>query len=91
MTANAFSSVSLDPPLVLCCVNRKARMHSAIVSAGSFAVSVLRADQEHLAMYFADRSRPNGQAQFDGVSWAPSVHRRTAPFRIAGVAGMRAC
>lgn len=74
MTANAFSSVSLDPPLVLCCVNRKARMHAAIVSAGAFAVSVLRAGQEQLARHFADQGRPSGPAQFDGVSWSPGVH-----------------
>ncbi|WP_113694026.1 flavin reductase family protein [Amycolatopsis albispora] len=82
MTANAFSSVSLEPPLVLCCVNRKARMHAAIVSAGSFAVSVLKADQEPIARYFADRSRPSGRAQFDGVRWTPGV--RTGAPLLAG-------
>jgi flavin reductase (DIM6/NTAB) family NADH-FMN oxidoreductase RutF len=71
MTANAFTSVSLTPPLVLCCVKRATRMHESIISTGSFAVSTLGADQEHLARYFADWRRPSGLAQFDSVSWVP--------------------
>jgi flavin reductase (DIM6/NTAB) family NADH-FMN oxidoreductase RutF len=69
MTANAFSSVSLDPPLVLCCVSRAARMHEAILSAGTFAVSILADGQRDLAKYFADWRRPRGMAQFDAVDW----------------------
>lgn len=71
MTANAFSSVSLDPPLVLCCVARPAVMHGAILDTGSFCVSFLGAAQQGLARYFADRSRPLGPAQFDPVRWRP--------------------
>jgi len=85
MTANAFSSVSLEPPLVLCCVSRTARMHAAIISAGSFAVSMLGADQEHLARYFADRRRPNGRAQFDSVNWVPGP-RTGAPLLSGSLA-----
>lgn len=69
MTANAFSSVSLDPPMVLCCVSRAARMHEVISSAGSFAVSILGADQQDVARHFADWRKPRGRAQFDSVSW----------------------
>ncbi|MEV2275156.1 flavin reductase family protein [Nocardiopsis sp. NPDC049922] len=71
MTANAFSSVSLDPPLVLCCVSGTARMHKAVVSEGHFAVSVLCAEQEDTARYFADRARPEGLDQFAAVEWFP--------------------
>lgn len=71
MTANAFSSVSLDPPLVLCCVAKAARMHSSIVAAGSFAVNILASDQQAVSKYFADWKRPDGLAQFDAVSWTP--------------------
>ncbi|WP_433274658.1 flavin reductase family protein [Actinosynnema sp. CS-041913] len=74
MTANAFTSVSLEPPLVLCCVARTARMHAAIVTAGRFAVSVLGADQEGIARYFSDKRRPAGLAQFDAVEWEPGAH-----------------
>jgi flavin reductase (DIM6/NTAB) family NADH-FMN oxidoreductase RutF len=71
MTANAFSSVSLDPPLVLCCVSRAARMHSAIAETSAFGVSILCGDQQDLARYFADWRRPGGAAQFDAVNWTP--------------------
>lgn len=71
MTANAFTSVSLDPPLVLCCVAGTALMHAAISAERFFGVSVLGADQEHLARYFADRGRPSGIDQFHAVAWSP--------------------
>lgn len=71
MTANAFTSVSLEPPLVLVCVAHTARMHAAVVSAGVFGVSVLSSGQGQVARYFADRRRPRGMAQFDAVDWTP--------------------
>lgn len=73
MTANAFTSVSLDPPLVLVCVAKAARLHAAILADGCFAVSVLGADQAHVARYFANRGRPAGMAQFDAVQWRPGT------------------
>jgi flavin reductase (DIM6/NTAB) family NADH-FMN oxidoreductase RutF len=71
MTANAFTSVSLTPPLVLICVKRSAAIHQMMLDCRSFAVSVLGAGQEQVARYFADHSRPRGQEEFDGVSWSP--------------------
>jgi flavin reductase (DIM6/NTAB) family NADH-FMN oxidoreductase RutF len=82
MTANSFTSVSLDPPLVLVCVDLDAVMHRALLSAGEFGVSVLAAGQEAVARRFADRRRPLGRAQFDGVGWVPG--RRTAAPMIDG-------
>jgi flavin reductase (DIM6/NTAB) family NADH-FMN oxidoreductase RutF len=72
MTANAFTSVSLDPPSILVCVNRNAALYRAVREAGSFAVSVLAADQEDLARYFADHRRPRGAAEFGAVGWTPA-------------------
>jgi flavin reductase (DIM6/NTAB) family NADH-FMN oxidoreductase RutF len=69
MTANAFSSVSLDPPSVLCSVSHSAVMHKSITASGSFAVSILGADQENLARRFADKSRTLGAIQFEGINW----------------------
>jgi flavin reductase (DIM6/NTAB) family NADH-FMN oxidoreductase RutF len=71
MTANSFTSVSLDPPLVLVCVLRTAVMHEAILGCESFAVSVLSAHQEKAARYFADRSRPRGDQEFAVVDSTP--------------------
>ncbi|MFI1393997.1 flavin reductase family protein [Streptomyces sp. NPDC020681] len=71
MTANAFTSVSLDPPTVLCCVAHSAVMHKAVLAQKRFAVSVLGAGQESLARHFADKSRPLGPEQFRRFDWEP--------------------
>ena len=72
MTANAFSSVSLDPPLVLVCVISPSEGSEHIKRNECFAVNVLHADQEPLSRYFASRDRPRGRDAF-----------REVPHRIA--------
>jgi flavin reductase (DIM6/NTAB) family NADH-FMN oxidoreductase RutF len=54
LTANAFTSVSLDPLLVLVCVHREASTHDPLLEAGFFAVNVLDRRQEKLAVRFAE-------------------------------------
>ncbi len=53
MTANAFMSVSLAPPLVAVSVGHQARIHALLEASGEFGVSVLREDQEAIARHFA--------------------------------------
>lgn len=53
MTANTFTSVSLDPPLVLFCVAKTARMAGFVREADAFAVSILGAGQEEVSRHFA--------------------------------------
>ncbi len=53
MTANAFTSVSLDPPLVLVSIANRATMNERITATGRYAVSVLAGDQEPLSLHFA--------------------------------------
>lgn len=67
MTANALASVSLDPPLVLVCVERSTVMAERVLTAGVFALSFLASDQAELSIRFADPQRPEGAAQFAGV------------------------
>lgn len=67
MTANAFSSVSLDPPLVLVCVMADSEGSRHIEANGCFAVNILQADQEPLSRYFASRDRPRGLDAFREV------------------------
>ena len=71
MTANAFTSVSLEPPLILVCVDRSAAIYKTVLSAGSFAVSMLSSRQEHVARHFADHSRPRGADEFSAFEWSP--------------------
>ena len=53
MTASAVSAVSLEPPLLLICVNREANFHAALGSGVGFALNVLAADQEAISQTFA--------------------------------------
>jgi flavin reductase (DIM6/NTAB) family NADH-FMN oxidoreductase RutF len=62
MTANSFTSVSLDPVLVLVCVERDARLHDLVLAAGEWGVSVLAADQEGVSRLFAERGRSSADA-----------------------------
>ncbi len=57
MTVNAFMSVSLEPPLVLVSVDRRARMHALLHEGVRYGISVLADVQEPLSDYFAGRSR----------------------------------
>jgi flavin reductase (DIM6/NTAB) family NADH-FMN oxidoreductase RutF len=53
MTANAFASVSLDPPLVLVCVDQSARTHAHLHARKRFGINVLAEDQRKISEYYA--------------------------------------
>ena len=55
ITATAMSSLSLDPPSLLVCINRFAAMHGSMEDVSHFCVNVLHRDQEDMAKMFADR------------------------------------
>src|SRR5688572_30056341 len=61
LTVTAFSSVSLDPPLVLVCVDARSETHAGFRDSGTFGVSVLAEDQEEVSRRFAW----SGRAKFD--------------------------
>lgn len=73
MTANAFSALSLDPPLVLFCVGKQARMAGLLPGADGFAINVLSADQEQVAGHFA------GQIEVDADEVEQLIHGPVAP------------
>jgi flavin reductase (DIM6/NTAB) family NADH-FMN oxidoreductase RutF len=68
VTANAFTSVSLVPPLVLVCLSADSSAARTIAHNRVFAVNVLSADQEWLSRRFASPNRPRGDGAFRGVS-----------------------
>jgi flavin reductase (DIM6/NTAB) family NADH-FMN oxidoreductase RutF len=57
ITATAMSSLAMDPPSLLVCINRTAAMHASMEDVSHFGVNVLHRDQEHLAQMFADRNQ----------------------------------
>lgn len=67
MTVNAFTSVSLDPPLVLVCVERTTYIHDLLVRNGYYAVNILGAEQSELSDCFAGRSEYR-YSEFCGIS-----------------------
>ena len=58
MTANAVTSVSLDPLLLLVCVEREARFHDAIMATGTWGLNILHASSRGTADWLATRGRP---------------------------------
>jgi flavin reductase (DIM6/NTAB) family NADH-FMN oxidoreductase RutF len=69
MTASAVSSLSLDPVLLLVCINNKLPAHEAIEGSRRFAVNVLGEGQEELALHFARRS----EDKFAGIALKPDT------------------
>ena len=63
MTANAFASVSLEPMLVLICVDRKARTHAHLHARKRFGVNVLSEDQQAISGYYAQPERDHDKAE----------------------------
>jgi flavin reductase (DIM6/NTAB) family NADH-FMN oxidoreductase RutF len=63
MTANAFTSVSLDPLLVLVCVDRRARTHAHLHAKKRFGVNVLAEDQRPISEYYALASATHQNAE----------------------------
>jgi flavin reductase (DIM6/NTAB) family NADH-FMN oxidoreductase RutF len=72
VTVNSFTSLSLDPPLVLWCLHRDSATMPAFTSAADFAVNILAAGQQDLAIRFASRGeRFHGVATHDGPGGLP--------------------
>ena len=67
-TANALTSVSLDPPLILICLAHTSRTLAALRTSGAFGVNLLAADAEHVARGFA---RSGAIEAWDGVEHVP--------------------
>ncbi len=65
-TVSAFAAVSLEPPLVLVCLDHSGRMSDLVRESGVFAVSILEREQEFLAERFAGRA-PVPDIRFTGV------------------------
>jgi 3-hydroxy-9,10-secoandrosta-1,3,5(10)-triene-9,17-dione monooxygenase reductase component len=69
MTANAFTSLSLDPPLVLFCVGKTAHLSASIRSAAGFSVNILAQTQRDLSTYFAGGWKQPDPPAFSFAGW----------------------
>ncbi|MHB0970123.1 MAG: flavin reductase family protein [Thermoanaerobaculia bacterium] len=75
LTVSAFSSLSLNPPLVLICVEKSVRAHDLIPKAERFAVNVLSSEQEAVSNRFASKveDRFEGIATHEGQLGVPLI------------------
>jgi len=73
MTANAFMSGSLEPPLCIVSVAKRAHMHDHLIAARRFSVNMLAAGQEALATHFAGRPVAGLSVQFGSVDGVPVI------------------
>jgi flavin reductase (DIM6/NTAB) family NADH-FMN oxidoreductase RutF len=69
VTATAVTSLTAEPPSLLCCLNRSLQLETAVKDAGRFAVNMLRADHHELAKRFAGMHGVRGSAKFDQGNW----------------------
>jgi flavin reductase (DIM6/NTAB) family NADH-FMN oxidoreductase RutF len=78
MTANAFCSVSLEPPLVLVSVDTRSHMHRLLTQSRRYGVSVLSKDQEELSRHFAGRSQEGLRVPFTWHDGYPLIEGAVA-------------
>ena len=81
MTANAFASVSLDPPLLLVCVDHNARTHAHMHAKKRFGINILAAHQREISEYYArpvhthEHAEEEAGARFDRTAQGtPILH-----------------
>src|SRR6201999_3349205 len=84
MTVSAIASLSLDPPMIVACLNAASSTQEAVRQAGAFAVNILAEDQEQLAGLFA---RP-GADPFPDLPWEPGI---TGAPLLAGALAVLEC
>ncbi|WP_406109178.1 flavin reductase [Streptomyces sp. NBC_01003] len=70
LAVNAFSSISLDPPMVLVCVQRSSSTHPVLHRSTHLGINILAADQLDVAKTFASK----GDNKFADLQWAPGEH-----------------
>jgi len=70
LAANAVTSLSLEPPLMLACVDRGSRTLRAVEAAGSFGINVLEGGAADLAVAFGSKMATG--EKWDGVGWSES-------------------
>ena len=66
ITVNSFTSVSLDPPLLLVCLHKQAACTAALISAANFAVNVLQREQQPASITFSTRV----EDRFGAMAWS---------------------
>jgi flavin reductase (DIM6/NTAB) family NADH-FMN oxidoreductase RutF len=86
MTVSSFTSVSLDPPLVLACIDASADMHDLFTVGRRLVVNVLSAAQEALSRRFSEE---HGARRFEGIGFARDEHGTVVLYDVLAWLGCR--
>ena len=86
LTLSAFCPVSLEPPLVLVCIDKDSNTLPALQESGGFTVNFLAGGREHLAVLYASKS----EEKFDDIAWrrpdlaegGPILHEDSAAYAV---------
>jgi len=86
LTLSAFCAVSLDPPLVLVCIDKGSNTLPALQASGGFTVNFLAGGREHLAVLYASKA----EEKFGGIAWrrpelsegGPVLHEDCAAYAV---------
>jgi flavin reductase len=90
MTANAFMSGSLEPPLCIVSVTKRAHMHEHLIEAARFAVNILASTQDEIATHFAGRPVIGLDPAFEEVDGVPTLADASARI-VASTVAMHDC
>lgn len=86
MTVSSFSSVSLDPPLILACIDKAAEMHRLFTVDRRIVVNILSASQEALSRRFSEE---HGARRFEGIGFARDEHGTVVLYDVLAWLGCR--
>ena len=70
MTVNSFTSLALDPPLVMISLEKITRTHQLVSKTGTFGITILAADQQHISDRFAGRRGHEDERFNDVQTWS---------------------
>ena len=87
LTVSAFSAVSLDPPLVLACIDKSSNTLPAVQRTGGFTANILAAGREALAQRMATKLSD----KFDGIVWNAPESKPGGPMLVEDAAAIAVC
>jgi flavin reductase (DIM6/NTAB) family NADH-FMN oxidoreductase RutF len=87
LTLSAFCAVSLDPPLVLVCVDKGSNTLPALQASGGFTVNFLAGGREHQAVHYASKA----DEKFQGIAWRPPELAEGGPILHLDCAAYAVC
>ncbi|MGI5136419.1 MULTISPECIES: flavin reductase family protein [unclassified Streptomyces] len=79
-TVSTVTRISRRPQVLGACLKPGSVLAGLATAEGRFAVNVLSSEQDRLARYFAESSRPDGAAQFQGIDWHPAAYSEAPLF-----------